>query len=148
MAVSLPSEHSTHKECEALIDFCPAWGQSQQQLHSPGQCWEEMVCLFANGVKNVVVVQTQGHVQLFAAPWTTVSQDSLSITISKSLLKFISIELMMPSRHSILCHPLLLPSIFPGIRVFSNEVSSSHQVAKVLELQHQSFQWIFRVDFL
>ena len=58
--------------------------------------------------------------------------------------------LVMPSNHLILCHPLLLPpSIFPSIRVFSNEsVLSSHQAAKVLEfqLQHQSFQWMFRID--
>ena len=74
------------------------------------------------------------------------------ITNSQSLLKFMSVESVMPSNYLILCRPLLLlPSIFPSIRVFSNEsASSSHQVAKVLELQlqHQSFQWIFRVDFL
>ena len=55
-------------------------------------------------------------------PWTATHQASLSITNSQSLLKFISIELVMPSNHLILCHPfLLLPSIFPSIRVFSNE---------------------------
>ena len=63
---------------------------------------------------------------------------------SRSLLILMSIESVMPSNYLILCHPLLLlPSIFPSIRVFSNEsVSSSHQVAKLLEfqLQHQSFQ--------
>ena len=83
-------------------------------------------------------------------PWTAAHQASLSIANSQSLLKFISIELVMPSNHLILCRPLLLlPSIFPSIRVFSN-VSSSHQVAKVLkfQLQHQSLQWIFRTDFL
>ena len=56
------------------------------------------------------------------APWTTARQASLSITNSRSLLKFMSIESVMPSNHLILCHPLLLlPSIFPSIRVFSNE---------------------------
>ena len=55
---------------------------------------------------------------------------------------------VMPSNHLILCHPLLLlPSVFPSIRVFSNELTL-HQVAKVLELHHQSFQQIFKVDFL
>ena len=60
--------------------------------------------------------------RLFETPWTTARQASLSITNSRSLLKLMSIELVMPSNHLILCHPLLLPpSIFPRIRVFSNE---------------------------
>ena len=95
-------------------------------------------------------VQSLSHVQLFATPWTAARQSSLSITNSRCLLKLTPIKLVMPSNHLILCHPLLLlPSIFPSIRVFSR-VSSLHQVAKVLEfqLQHQCFQWIFRVDFL
>ena len=62
------------------------------------------------------------HVQLSATPWNAARQASLSITNSQSLLKLISIKLVMPSHHLILCRPLLLlPSIFPGIRVFSNE---------------------------
>ena len=65
----------------------------------------------------------------------------LSFTVSKSLLKLMSIESVMPSNHLILCGPLLLlPSIFPSIRVFSNESVLHFRVAKVLELQHQSFQ--------
>ena len=57
-----------------------------------------------------------------ATPWTAARQASLSITNSRSLLKLMSIKLVMPSNHLILCHPLLpLPSIFPSIRVFSNE---------------------------
>ena len=67
-------------------------------------------------------VQSLSHVQLFATPWTTARQASLSITNSQSLPKLMSIESMMPSNHLILYHPLLLlPSIFPSIRVFSNE---------------------------
>ena len=67
-------------------------------------------------------VQLLSHVQLFATLWTAVHQASLSITNSQSLLKLMSIELVMPSNHLILCHPLLLPpSIFPSIRIFSNE---------------------------
>ena len=67
-------------------------------------------------------VQSLSRVQLFATPWTTACQASLSITNSWSLPKLISIELVMPSNHRILCHPLLLlPSIFPSIRIFSNE---------------------------
>ena len=57
----------------------------------------------------------------FATPQTTARQASLSITNSRSLLKLMSMESVMPSNHLILCHPLLLPSIFPNIRVFSNE---------------------------
>ena len=68
------------------------------------------------------VVQSLSHVQLFVIPWTAVLQDSLSFTISGSLLKLMSIESVMPSNHLVLCCPLLLlPSIFPSIRVFSNE---------------------------
>ena len=67
-------------------------------------------------------VQLLSHVQLFATPWTAAHQASLSITNSQSLLKLMPIELVMPSNHLILCHPLLLlPSVFPSIRVFSNE---------------------------
>ena len=67
-------------------------------------------------------VQSLSRVQLFATPWTAACQASLSITNSRSLLKLRSIESMMPSNHLILCRPLFfLPSIFPSIRVFSNE---------------------------
>ena len=67
-------------------------------------------------------VQSLSHVWLFVTPWTAAHQASLSITNSQSLLKLMSIESVMPSNHLILCHPLLLlPSIFPSIRVFSNE---------------------------
>ena len=66
--------------------------------------------------------QPLSHVLLFVTAWTAVCQASLSITNSQSLLKLMSIELVMPSNHLILCHPLpLLPSIIPSIRVFSNE---------------------------
>ena len=62
------------------------------------------------------------HVQLFVTPWTAAHQTSLSITNSQSSLRLMSTESVMPSNHLILCHPLLLPpSIFPSIRVFSNE---------------------------
>ena len=67
-------------------------------------------------------VQLLSCVQLFSTPWITAPQALLSITNSQSLLKLISMESVMPSNHLILCHPLLLlPSIFPSIRVFSNE---------------------------
>ena len=69
-------------------------------------------------------VQSLSHVQLFATPWSAACQASLPITNSWSLLKLVSIESVMPFNHLILCLPiLLLPSIFPSIRVFSNESS-------------------------
>ena len=85
-----------------------------------------------------------------ATPWTSECQASLSITNSQSLPKLMSIELVMPSNHLVLCRPVpLLPPIFPSISLFK-WVSSSHEVAKVLEfqLQHQSFQWTPRTDLL
>ena len=67
------------------------------------------------------MVQLLSCVQLFATPWTAARQASVSITNSLSLLKLMSIESVMPSNHLILCRPLLLPSSFPSISVFSNE---------------------------
>ena len=66
-------------------------------------------------------IQLLSSVQLFATPWIAARQASLSITNSRSLLKLMPIESVMPSSHLILCHPLLLPPIPPSIRVFSNE---------------------------
>ena len=67
-------------------------------------------------------VQLLSHLQLFVTPWTAARQASLSCTTSQSLLKLMSIESAMPSNHLVLCHPLLLlPSVFPSDRVFSNE---------------------------
>ena len=71
-------------------------------------------------------VRLLSYVRLFVTPWTAARQASLSITNSRSLLKLISIESVMPSSHLILCCPLvLLPSIFPSIRVFSNRSALS-----------------------
>ena len=70
------------------------------------------------------VVQSHSRVRLFVTPWTVALPASLSFTISWGLLKLMSIELGMPSNHLIICHPLLLlPSVFPSIRVFSNELA-------------------------
>ena len=66
-------------------------------------------------------VSVQSLSCLFATPWTAPHQASLSITNSRNLLKLMSIELVVPSNHLILCHPLLLPSVFPIIKVFSDE---------------------------
>ena len=79
-------------------------------------------------------LQSFSHVQLFSTPWSAALQTSLSITNSQNLLKLMSIALVMPSNHLILCRPLLLlPSIFPNIRVFSNESALRISISKVLE---------------
>ena len=76
-----------------------------------------------SSILHVVSVQSLSRVRLFVTPWTAAHQASLSISNSQSLLRFMSIESVMPSSHLILCHPfLLLPSIFPSIRVFSSEL--------------------------
>ena len=81
-------------------------------------------------------IQSLSHVKLFVTPWTAACQDSLSITNSQSLLKLMSIKSVMPFSHLILCHPLLfLPSIFPSIRIFSNE--------SVLQIRWPKY-WSFR----
>ena len=87
--------------------------------------WAVCKCPGTQGFLNkgkICSVQSLSHVQLFATPWTVARQASLSITNSRSLLKLMSIESVMPSNHLILCRPLLLPhSIFSSIRVFSDE---------------------------
>ena len=96
-------------------------------------------------------VQLLSCVRLFATPWTAAFQASLSITNSQSLLKLMSIALVMPSNHLVLCHPhLLLLSILPSLRDFSNELVLCIRWPNYWEfqLQHQSFQRIFRTDFL
>ena len=74
-----------------------------------------------------VVVESPSHVQLLATPWTAAHQASLSLTISQSFPKFMPIVSVMPSNHLILCHPLLLLSVFPSFRIFSNE--SAHRIS-------------------
>ena len=98
----------------------------------------------------VVVVRSQSHVQFFVPLWPAARQASQSFALSQSLLKLMSIESVIPSNHLILCRPLLLlPSVFPSIRVFPSELALHIRWPKLeLQLQHQSFQWIFRVDFV
>ena len=106
--------------------------------------------------QSFVVAQSRSPIQLFATPWTAAHQASLSFTVSQSLLKFMSIESVMLSKHLILCCPLLLlPSALPSIGVFPNESALCIQCkyfgassTSELQLQHQSFQWIFKTDFL
>ena len=95
-------------------------------------------------------VQSLSRVWLFATPWIAARQASLSITNSQSLLKLMSIELVMPSSHFFLCHPLLLlPPIAPSIRVISSESTLRIRWPKYWSFsqsQHQSLQWTPRTD--
>ena len=90
-------------------------------------CMSESLCCLPETITTVFIsyefssVQSLSHVRFFATPWTAAHQASLFITNSQSLLKLMSFELVMSSNHFILCHLLLPPSIFPSIRVFSNE---------------------------
>ena len=95
------------------------------------------------------IVQSPSRVQLFATPWSAALQASLSLSISRSLPKFMPIELVMPSNHFILCLPLL-PSVFLSIRVFPNESALHIRWTKYwsFSLCHQSLLLIFRIDFL
>ena len=91
------------------------------------------------------------RVRLFVTPWTVAHQASLSITNSQCLFKLMSIELVMPSNNLILCRPLLLlPSILPSIRVFSNQSVLPIRWPQYwsFSFSSKSFQWIFRTDFL
>ena len=109
------------KTMETVMDFIFLGSK----ITVDGDCSHEIKRCLLFGRKtmtNLNSVQSLSCVRLFATPWTVAHQASLSITNSWSLLKLMSIELVMPSNHLILCHPLLLlPSTFPSIRVFSNE---------------------------
>ena len=86
-------------------------------------CFQAPSVVRTRHVPAFVVGQLLSHVLLFATPWTAAHQASLSFTISWNLLKLMSIKSVMPSNHPILCRPLLLlPSVFPSIRVFSSEL--------------------------
>jgi len=130
-----------------------------EALLAIAKTWKQLRCPLADKwIRKLWYIYTMEYSVQFsrsfmsdsATPWTAACQASLSITNSQSLLKLMSIELVMPSDHFILCHPLLLlPSIFPSIRVFSDE-----SVVRIswpnfgVQLQHQSFQRISKTDFL
>ena len=104
-----------------IISIISGKRQGFQGIGPPPTIWPFMVSLRTVTVL-VSSVQSFSHVLLLATPWTAAHHASLSITNSRSLLKLMLIELVMPSNHLILCRPLLLvPSIFSSIRVFSNE---------------------------
>ena len=117
-------------------------------LHESREPWDLVTTI-------VVVVQSLSHVQPFATPWIEAYQAPLSFTISQSLLRFMSTESVMPSNHFILCCPLLLlPSVFPSIRVFSNESALGIRWPKYwrfsfnISLYNEHPGLIFRMDWL
>ena len=108
------------EKMEAVTDFLFLGSK----ITVDGDCSHEIrrqLLLDRKAVSNLVVVQWLIHVRLLATACTVPCQASLSIIVSGTLLKLMSIELVMPSNHLILCHPLLLSSSFPSIQVFSNE---------------------------
>ena len=117
-----PLETGMATHCSILAWRIP-WTEKPGGLHSRRleswtwlKRWRDSACMQFSSIRSLSCVR------LFATPWTTADQASLSITNSQGPPKFMSIESVMPSNHLILCHPLLLlPSIFPSIRVFSNE---------------------------
>ena len=110
--------------------------------------WDQTEAPITITALQISSVLSFSRVWLFATPWTAACQASLSITNPWSLLKLMSIELVMQSNHLILCCPLLLMP-FPSIRVFSNESVIHIRWPKYeFQLQHQSFQWTLRTDLL
>ena len=139
------------------VTVCGTWATTHSLPPYPQICLTrssrpEISTIFERTLKLnfPIVFQSISHVWLFATPWTEACQASLSFTVSQSLLKLMSTESVMPSNHLILSSPsppAFNPSQHQGLFRW---VSSSHQVAKVLELQlqHQSFQWTPRPDLL
>ena len=108
----------THQLLSLIIDDIILWVWHSELIALESMLHWNMTMFSDQGISSV---QSLSHVCLVAAPWTAACQASLSITNSCSLHKLMSIELVMSSNHLILWHPLLLLSIFPSIRVFSNE---------------------------
>ena len=117
---TFPSLASSDHHIQVLcVHLSPPW-QPPAETQPPSCMWTRALSVL--GILTFVVGQWLSRVRLFVTPWTTARQASQSFTISWSLLKVMSIKSVMPSNHLILCRPrLLLPSIFPSIRVFSNE---------------------------
>ena len=109
------------------------WLSTHQQMYQTIVIHLELV--------QVSSVQSLSHVWLFATPWTTACWASLPITNSRSAPKAMSIELVTPSKHLILCRPLLLlPSFFPSIRVFSNESACTVVYVNCISIKLANFK--------
>ena len=121
-------ENLEHLYPSASSDFS-VWIQKElrnsnrNRMELTHQCLWRFFRISMPPIRFFIIVQLLSRVQLLGTPWTTARQASLSFTISLSLLTLVFFELMMPSNHFIFCHPLLLPSVFPSIRVFSNELA-------------------------
>ena len=121
------------------------------KMTADGDCSHEIkrcLLLGRKAMTNLSSVQSLSRVWLFVTSRTAAHQASLSITNSQTLPKLMSIESVIPSNHLILCHPLLLPSIFPSIRVFSNESALCIRWPKYWGFKHQSFQRTLKTDLL
>ena len=136
--------------CECgFHSFCPLRDKDKRSMDA--SWWERLLWklgLVLMGGAMLSSVHLLSCVQFFVIPWTAARQASLYINNFQSLLKLMSIESVMPSNYPIICRPLLLPLICPSHQGLSKWVSSSLEVAKVLEFQlkHQSFQWTLRTD--
>ena len=147
MSAQMEPSASVHGEQARLLSICGTYSPGGFEpvgaaFRDGGGCWEsrgeqaprvgshwgawaiavDVLC----AADELSVVQLLRRVQLFATSWTAARPASLSFTIFQSLLKLMSMESVMPSKHLILCHPLLLlPSIFPSIRIFSSQLFTS-----------------------
>ena len=110
---------------EVLVELLSLYLKPSKDLDSPKPtlCPFVLVKVLQRNRINIVVVESLSHVRLFATPCHAACQASLSFTTSQSLLKVMSIDSVIPSNHLTICRPLLLLSIFPSIRVFSNELA-------------------------
>ena len=122
--VFTPGERNSYPLQYSCLENSEDRGAWQATVHgvTKGQTWlSDYYYCIAQKSSLLFAIQLLSHVQLFTTLRTAACQASLFFTTSQSLLKFMSIELVMPSYHLIFCRSLLLPSIFPNIRVFSNE---------------------------
>ena len=121
-SVTLQYNYSAHSDLPPLKKINKWALMNLTAEHLLVKCWNFSKSSIFSQCSMTTVQFSRSVVSNSETPWTTARQASLSITNSRSLPKLMSIELLMPSNHLILCHPLLLlPSIFPSIRVFSNE---------------------------
>ena len=123
--------------------YCIAWERRGEKAQSVCGTYIKVILKLHSNIQSV---QSLSRVRLFATPRTAAHRASLSITNSQSLLKLMFIESVMPSNHLILCCPLLLPpSIFPSIRVFSNESVLIKELAKVLKCHPNYWETRFKI---